>query len=111
MKRNGQALVEFIIILPILIILLLGIVDFGLIFYEKNVLENTIDEVCDMWEDEESILKIEDFLGQIDDDINFNYTSSKDTIKLELVSIYNPITPGLDKILNEVKVNRVIYNE
>ena len=40
MNRKGQALVEFVLILPIFIMILFSIVDFGMIFNKKNELEN-----------------------------------------------------------------------
>ena len=49
-KNRGQALVEFIIIVPILLLILLGIVDFGNIIYRKLALESTLDTVVDLYE-------------------------------------------------------------
>ena len=57
-KRNGQALVEFIIILPILIVILLGIVDFGLIIYKKNVLEDTLASSSKIYNETQSREKV-----------------------------------------------------
>ena len=38
--QNGAALVEFAIALPLLILLLFGIVEFGLLLYNKHILTN-----------------------------------------------------------------------
>ena len=46
--KKGQALVEFVIILPIFLFLLLGVIDVGRIMYTKVNLENTISDVVDM---------------------------------------------------------------
>ena len=43
-RQKGAAAVEFAIILPILIVLLFGIVEFGLIFYNKAVITNASRE-------------------------------------------------------------------
>ena len=40
MNRKGQALVEFVLILPVFILILFAIVDFGTILSKKNELEN-----------------------------------------------------------------------
>lgn len=40
-KDNGQALVEFALVLPILLLLLVGIVDFGMIFFKWLAVEHT----------------------------------------------------------------------
>ena len=45
MKNNkGQALVEFVIILPVMLLLIFSIIDFGIVIYEKNNLENVISD-------------------------------------------------------------------
>jgi Flp pilus assembly protein TadG len=41
---SGQAIVEFALVLPILIILLLGITDFGIALYDKAVITNASRE-------------------------------------------------------------------
>lgn len=40
-KENGQSLVEFALVLPILFILVFSIIDFGMLFNVKNQLEIT----------------------------------------------------------------------
>ena len=47
LKRNnkGQALVEFVIILPIIIMILFVVIDFAFVFYNKNSLEGVMDNV------------------------------------------------------------------
>ena len=40
-KENGQSLVEFALVLPILLILVFSIIDFGMLFAAKNQLEIT----------------------------------------------------------------------
>ena len=39
-KEEGQAIVEFAIILPILIMILCGIIDFGWFFTNQNIIDN-----------------------------------------------------------------------
>ena len=46
-SNKGQALLEFILILPVFLMLFLGIIDFGRIIYEKNRLESISNEVVD----------------------------------------------------------------
>ena len=48
MKNKGQALVEFIIILPVLLLLILGAIDFGNILYKEYSLENDLDYVVEL---------------------------------------------------------------
>jgi Flp pilus assembly protein TadG len=42
--RDGQALVEFAIVLPILLLLLLGMMEFGLLLYNQQVITNASRE-------------------------------------------------------------------
>jgi len=41
-NSKGQALVEFALILPILLLLIIGIIEFGRAFYMKNTLTNAV---------------------------------------------------------------------
>ena len=45
MNRKGQALVEFVLILPIFILILLSIIDFGNILVTKTKLENDTTDI------------------------------------------------------------------
>ena len=50
MNKKGQALVEFIIILPVFIFMLLAMIDIGKILYFNNKIESKIDDVITMYE-------------------------------------------------------------
>jgi len=41
-NSKGQALVEFALLLPVLLLLILGIIEFGRAFYMKNTLTNAV---------------------------------------------------------------------
>jgi len=43
-SQRGAAVVEFAIVLPLLLVILFGIVEFGLLFYNKQVLTNASRE-------------------------------------------------------------------
>jgi Flp pilus assembly protein TadG len=43
-EQDGQALVEFALVLPILLLILLGILEFGIIFYNKAMVTNASRE-------------------------------------------------------------------
>ena len=42
--QNGAAMVEFAIVLPLLLILVFGIIEFGVMFYDKAVITNASRE-------------------------------------------------------------------
>ncbi|MBW2187820.1 MAG: pilus assembly protein [Deltaproteobacteria bacterium] len=43
-NNRGAALVEFALVLPLLLLLLVGLIEFGLLFYNKQVLTNASRE-------------------------------------------------------------------
>ena len=49
MKNRGQALVEFVLIMPIFLIILMAIIDFGNIFKTKYDLQNDLDLIIDLY--------------------------------------------------------------
>ena len=59
MNRKGQALVEFVLILPIFIMILFSIVDFGMIFNKKNELENISVDIINLLNNNNKIEEIQ----------------------------------------------------
>ena len=112
MNKKGQALVEFIIVLPILILILFAILDFGLVSYNKNKMENIISDVAKMYSNNESIEEIKTFILSNDKDIDVKFESEDKYIKIILNKKYDYITPGLNKIFNnsDILIERKIYN-
>ena len=113
-KRKGQALVEFIIILPILIVILLGIVDFGLIIYNKNLLENTLEESTNIYRETKSREEVAKYLNENNQETSLVWFQDNQYLTLELKKDYDFLTPGLNLIFPEnyqIEVKRVIYNE
>lgn len=113
MNKKGQALVEFIIILPIMIFVLLAIVDFGIMSYNKNRLENMIDDVSKMYKNNETTEEINKFIKDNDKDITYQINNKEKYITIKLSKKYKSITPGIDKMfkISNIDVEREIYNE
>lgn len=111
MKNNkGQALVEFILILPVILAILLVIIDLGKIFNEKNTLENTSIDIIELYKNGKSIDEIKDKYNDISITTNIedNYLTLKLKKEIEI------ITPGLNIVLDNpfvVEVERVVYYE
>lgn len=113
--KKGQALVEFVIILPIFIFMLLAIIDVGKIIYYKNELESEMASVVELYKNQNSYQSILDNLHINDDEINLeikNQDNELVTFKLEKeVAI---VTPGLNFIFDnpyQVEVTRVMSYE
>lgn len=113
MNKKGQALVEFIIILPIIIFILFMIIDYGIISYNKQKLENIVTDIVKMKSNSEPDEEIKKFIKSNDKEINVTLEEKDKFTELKLVKKYNYITPGLDKIFNnsDITIERKIYNE
>ena len=97
MNRKGQALVEFVLVLPILILILLLIIDLGRIMIMRNHLETVLVGVN---KDTESI-----------NDKKYRITIEKKDNYITLKTCTMVYTPGLSKILGNpacVKTSKYI---
>ena len=95
MNRKGQALVEFVLILPVFILILFAIVDFGTILSKKNELENDSIDIVLLINNGTNIDEIKSKYSDLDIDLKDvdKYTEIKITKSI------NIITPGLNLIL------------
>lgn len=110
MNNKGQALVEFVIILPIFIMILFLVIDFGMIINKKNELENKSTDIIEMIKNGENINKINSLYKEID----VTVTNQDNYLIVNLNTKINILTPGLNKILSDpyiVNVERTIYND
>lgn len=115
-NKNAQALIEFVLILPILIILLFSIIDFGNIFVTKSTLENkatlayetliSTTDITSIEEKVEATVKKDD--KKVAVDLSFN--DSEELVTIKLKKEIKTITPGLNLIIGYpyvVSVERV----
>lgn len=103
-NSKGQALVEFVLILPVLVLLLLGFMDIGLVFCKKSELENEITDVINVWERKDtSIEELEQLFKNkdLETEIIKNTTTSFVTIKVK--SRLDLITPIIKDYKIEIK--------
>lgn len=113
MNKRGQALIEFVLILPVLIMLIFSIIDFGNIIITKNQLENKINDAVETLKTTDNYDDIYKVINKGSDkkiDLLLNYDNTGYlTISVEKkVSI---ITPGLNLVLGnpyKSKAERII---
>lgn len=108
MNKKGQALVEFIIILPVIIFIIMLLVDFMTIFSYKNKLESNMNNVTVLYKEN----KIDE-INQITNN-KFTYQTKDNYTYLQITEDYKTITPGLSFVLGNpyvIKCERVILNE
>ena len=109
MNRKGQALVEFVLILPIFILMLFAIVDFGMILSKKNELENISVDVIAMIKNSDNIDDIKNLYPKV----KVNISSDDKYTKIIISDDVDIMTPGLNRILGNpynIKVERTIPN-
>ena len=111
MNRKGQALIEFVLILPILILILLSVIDFGNIFYSKYELQNQSVDIINLIENDTDINEIKDIYSKINVELN-DYEGKY--IKVSITKEIDVITPFLNNIVGNpyvIKIERIIPNE
>ena len=110
MKNNrGQALVEFVIVLPILLLVIMTIIDFGNIFTKKYSLENDLDVISNMYR-EEKYNSINKYVN--DKNISINYENEDEFIIINLNKTIKINTPILNNIIGKnykLTASRAIY--
>ena len=110
-NKRGQALIEFVLILPVLLLIIFAFLDFGRIILCKNHLENVMSDVTDLYKKNDDINA---FLKK-DSDYKITYHIEKsDYSKIVLETDLELITPGLNKVLKNpyrVSVERSVINE
>ena len=108
-NSRGQALVEFVLVLPVLLLLIFALIDFGRIIVCKSHLEGVMNEVSNLEDNE-----ISNYLKK-DDDYKITYTvNDGEYRKITLTTKLDLITPGLKNVLSNpyvVKVERSIVYE
>lgn len=100
MNNKGQALVEFIIVIPILILIILAIIDYSRIIQVRNYLENVMEEVIDN----------DDY--KLDEDIAFNEVTTDGERSYYLrkkIELYSPFLSFVMDNPYPIEIKRVVY--
>lgn len=114
-NKKGQALVEFILILPILLMLIFGLFDFGKIIYAKNELANIMPDIKEMYKENNSLDKMLELVRKNNKDNNLLITNEdNEYIKIKIYRNVELITPGLGLVIDnpfEASTELVVKNE
>lgn len=108
MNRKGQALVEFILILPIFLMILFTIIDFGNLLYKKNELQNQSTDIIRLINNGENLDNIKDIYSKLEIYVTDFQESYQ---KVVLVEKVNLITPFLNRVFGNpcsIKVERIV---
>lgn len=108
-KNSGQALIEFVIILPIILVILLYIIEFGRITLKKYELESNMELITELYKDNKQ--------EEMNDYINTNNIKVEITKNNELTTIIirkniKTNMPLINRILgNNIETKRTIYEQ
>lgn len=114
MNKRGQALIEFILLLPIIIFIILGIIDYSRIYYNKNMLENQMTDVINLYNNTKSYTDVKNYVKSSTQGISISIVESKNYITFILDKKTSIMTPVLTNILGknyDAKVERTILHE
>lgn len=112
-NKKGQALVEFIIILPVLIYVVLIMIDILVIFNNKTTLEGRMDEVVYLYKNNREN-EINSYLKKDLKNVKYSVKSDDKYTYLTIDMDYEFMTPGIANIMGknfDIKCERVIVNE
>lgn len=108
-NNKAQALVEFVILLPIFLMILFIIIDFANVFYNKNHLEGTLDEIVDLVENSNES-QISDVID--DEKYEIRVNDNKKTIVVSKdVKLITPVADLFFKNPYTIETERTIINE
>lgn len=108
---KGQALVEFVIIIPIFFIILFSAIDLGNIIYKKYQMENDLDYVVDLYRQNKTS-EINVYVNK--QGLILKTEKIEETVKISLEKPVKINTPGMNIIINnpyKIVVDRVVYDE
>lgn len=110
-NTRGQALVEFILILPVFLLLVFASIDIGKIIYEKYRLQNDLDIVKDLYiqKDEQEMNR---YLNK--NHLSIAYEQNETYLTLIITKPIELMTPGLKQVLENpylIKENITIIYE
>lgn len=109
MNNRGQALIEFVLILPVFIFILFAIIDFGRIFNTKSEVDNDSVEIVNLYKNGMEIEEIK----KIYSDEEIKISIEEEYSKISISTSIKLITPGLSNVLGNpylINIERVVPN-
>ena len=109
MKNNrGQALMEFTLILPVILLILLYMVEFGRIMLKKYELESNLDLIVTLYEDGKND-ELNNFLNQ--NNISVSYKKENGLTTISIKKNVDSNLPLIKSILGTIETRRTIYEK
>ena len=111
MNKKAQALVEFVLVLPLIILFLFVVIDFSNVFYNRNYIENLNSEVVEYMSKGKTF---EEARSILPNNITSYITETGTTKKITLKKDINFVTPFAYRVFRngyQVSSERVVLNE
>jgi len=109
MNKKGQALVEFILILPVILMVFMALIDVGGIFMQKIDLSNSMNTVGDLYKNGE---KKELMAYVAKENLSYDENVTGEMVKLTLKKRIDISAPLLSNVLGKkhtLETSKVIY--
>lgn len=109
MKDKGQALIEFVLILPVILLILLYIIEFGRITLKKQQLESNMDLIVNLYEEKKQ-QELNTYISN--NNIIINYNKQNDLTTIEIKQNIKSNMPLINRIMgNTITTQRTIYEK
>ena len=109
MKEKGQALIEFVLILPVILLILLYIIEFGRITLKKQQLESNMDLIVNLYEEKKQ-QELNTYISN--NNIIINYNKQNDLTTIEIKQNIKSNMPLINRIMgNTITTKRTIYEK
>ena len=109
MKDKGQALIEFVLILPVILLILLYIIEFGRITLKKQQLESNMDLIVNLYEEKKQ-QELNTYISN--NNIIINYNKQNDLTTIEIKQNIKSNMPLINRIIgNTITTQRTIYEK
>jgi Flp pilus assembly protein TadG len=106
-NSNGQALVEFVLILPVILIILMYLIDASKIISYKTSIENDMNMVVNLYQNKEALNK---YIADNNIDVSYVTDNNLTTITIKKDTKYT--LPSLNNILGrKIEAKRVVYEQ
>ena len=107
-NSRGQALMEFTLILPVILLILLYMVEFGRIMLKKYELESNLDLIVTLYEDGKNA-ELNNFLNQ--NNISVSYKKENGLTTISIKKNVDSNLPLIKSILGTIETRRTIYEK
>ncbi len=111
MNRKGQALIEFILILPIILLILVYLIDIGHIFMQKYDLNNSLETVSELYQNNK-LKEVHTYVAK--ENIIFEETTANDLTTIKLTKAIKINAPGLSNVLGKnykIEAQKTLYKD